>query len=148
MSQNSRSHQDHIIDYLEEIKEKLVNDFQHMINTVGHTANALSDKVSWVGSLSRAAGMTVEKGHDFFQHSYESTRKAARNAWKNFPPLNWFGYGVAALNFIPLIILISFLICTSALVLFVSGAGILLAEGFFLGIGSLFFIPTVAVLTV
>ncbi|CAG8539174.1 18114_t:CDS:1 [Cetraspora pellucida] len=66
--------------------------------------------------------------------------------WNHFPPLSWFGYGVIALNAIPLAVFLVFLFCTTAFVLSITGVGIVLAEGFFVGLGLIFFVPVVCVM--
>ncbi|CAG8699093.1 9224_t:CDS:1 [Funneliformis mosseae] len=107
------------------------------VDAINHATETTVER--GVGVFSKATGTTVNA----FKHPVES----ARYAWENFPPLSWFGYGVAALNSIPLAMFICFFLITLAFVLGVAGTGILAAEGFFLGIGSIFFIPTVIVLT-
>ncbi|RIA99741.1 hypothetical protein C1645_746565 [Glomus cerebriforme] len=106
--------------------------------------------VSENNTLSQMTKMAIEKGREIFQIPRDYSHpiiKSAQYLWNNFPPLNWFGYGIVAFNIVPLTILIAFLIGTLTLVLCVSGTGILLAEGFFIGIGLLFFIPVATVLT-
>ncbi|CAG8735830.1 8836_t:CDS:1, partial [Racocetra fulgida] len=66
--------------------------------------------------------------------------------WNHFPPLSWFGYGVIALNAIPLGIFLLFLFGTTAFVLSVTGVGIFLAEGFFVGLGLVFLVPVICVM--
>ncbi|CAG8527473.1 7372_t:CDS:1 [Scutellospora calospora] len=66
--------------------------------------------------------------------------------WDHFPPLSWFAYVAIVLNAIPLTVLLAFLIGTTAIVLFISGIGIFLAAGFFIGLGLLFLVPVVGVM--
>lgn len=132
------------------------DDFQEREDKVNEALNNFSQrsftqrgivKESLVYNLLETA---MDKGREIFQHPRDYSKpiiKSVRYVWNNFPPLSWFGYGVAVLNVIPLAILITFLIGTLTLVLFVSGMGILLAEGFFVGIGLLFFVPVALFLT-
>jgi hypothetical protein len=139
----------------EEATKGLVDTSQQTLSFMqeraSQTADALSSKA---GSLRQATEMAIDKGRDALQNPRDYTQSiygsicgSARYAWDNFPPLHWLGYGVAALNVVPVTILIGFLICTLVFVLTVSGTGVLLAEGFFLGIGLLFLIPTLMILT-
>ncbi|GBB92133.1 hypothetical protein RclHR1_01970015 [Rhizophagus clarus] len=120
------------------------NDFQERKDKINKVLNSSSSTQSGSSLVFDLLEMTMDKGREIFQHPRDYSKpiiKSARYVWNNFPPLSWFGYGVAALNIVPLAILITFLIGTFSLVLLVSGMGILLAEGFFLGIGLLFFVP-------
>ncbi|CAI2169410.1 16097_t:CDS:1 [Funneliformis geosporum] len=142
-----------------EIENSTAKATKDVIDYSKQAISSAQDKASRaVGALNQATGTTFERGFgvfnqatettvDAFKHPIESTRHAARYAWENFPPLSWFGYGVAALNSIPLAMFVCFFLVTLALVLGVAGTGILAAEGFFLGLGSLFFVPTVVILS-
>ncbi|CAG8501674.1 17168_t:CDS:1 [Acaulospora morrowiae] len=100
--------------------------------------------------ISHTTESFVEKGMDVLKHPgmyLQPLYKASMYLWQNFPPISWFGYSAAALNAIPIIILLGFLFGTCAFVLSIAGIGIFLAEGFFLGLGLLFLVPVVCVLT-
>nr|CAG8555123.1 6789_t:CDS:2 [Entrophospora candida] len=59
---------------------------------------------------------------------------------------NWFTYGVIALNAIHLTILLTFLFVTTSIVVLIIGTRIFLAEGFFIGVGSFFFVPVMIIM--
>ncbi|CAH1757787.1 3442_t:CDS:2 [Entrophospora sp. SA101] len=59
---------------------------------------------------------------------------------------NWFTYGVIALNAIPLTILLTFLFVTTSIVVLIIGTRIFLAKGFFIGVGSFFFVPVMIIM--
>src|SRR5438034_1207051 len=76
-------------------------------------------------STQRGTAKVVDMANDIFQNLRDHSKPIIKSVWNNlnYPPLRWFGYGVAALNVVPLAILISFVIGTLALVLLVSGTG-------------------------
>jgi len=99
--------------------------------------------------ISHTTETVVEKGIDLLKHPdmyLQPVRKGIIYLWQNFPPISWFGYSAAALNAIPIIILLGFLFSTCAIVLSIAGVGIFLAEGFFFGLGLLFLVPVVCVM--
>jgi hypothetical protein len=132
------------------------DDFQERKDKVNEVLNNTSQRSSTQKGTPKKSlvfdllEMAMDKGREIFQHPRDYSKpiiKSARYVWNKFPPLSWFGYSVAALNVVPLAILITFLVGTFAFVLLVSGMGILLAEGFFIGIGLLFFVPVALFLT-
>ncbi|CAJ0745629.1 22126_t:CDS:2 [Entrophospora sp. SA101] len=86
-------------------------------------------------------GYAARKGKEVATHPIYYMQKSTSFFWEKFPPLSWFTYGVIALNAIPLTILLIFLFITTSIVALVTGTGIFLAEGFFVGVGSFFLIP-------
>ncbi|CAJ0645069.1 1886_t:CDS:2 [Entrophospora sp. SA101] len=86
-------------------------------------------------------GYAAQKGKEVATHPIYYMQKSTSFFWEKFPPLSWFTYGVIALNAIPLTILLIFLFITTSIVVLVTGTGIFLAEGFFIGVGSFFLIP-------
>ncbi|RHZ76975.1 hypothetical protein Glove_187g26 [Diversispora epigaea] len=128
----------------EETIEKAGDSVAYMASGLGKTTGSV------LSATGRAKDSAVEKGMDVLHHPKEYldvVRRGATYIWVHFPPLSWFGYGAAALNAVPLTILLGFLFCATVIVLGIAGCGILLAESFFVGLGLLFLLPVLGIMT-
>ncbi|CAG8491847.1 4523_t:CDS:2 [Diversispora eburnea] len=128
----------------EEAIERVADSAAYMASGIGKTTGTV------LSASNRAKDTAVEKGMNVLYHPKEYLdviKRGATYIWVNFPPLSWFGYGAAALNAVPLTILLGFLFCTIVMVLGIAGCGIFLAESFFIGLGLLFLLPVLGVMT-